>query len=312
MRPAEAGRTLVGSFRPESHAMLLALFRTAAGDPPRVGIVDEAAGTLAALADGGMRPTLAQILDAPDPAAAAKERAGKETFALADVTLLPPVESQEVWAAGVTYKRSQLARMAESTEKGTAAAADHYDRVYTADRPELFFKCVPGRVVAPGDPVRVRSDSEWTVPEPELALMVTPTGRIAGYTVGNDVSARDIEGENPLYLPQAKTYDGSCALGPWVRVADDPLDPAATTIDLRIERDGSEAFRGSTDLSQMARGLGDLVGWLTRDYTIGGGAVLLTGTGVIPPDDFTLEDGDVVSITIAGVGTLTNPVVRNG
>ena len=286
--------------------MLLALFRTAPGDPPRVGVVDEAAGTLAALKDGGMRPTLAQLLDAADPAAEVRGRLGKETFALADVTLLAPVESQEVWAAGVTYKRSQVARMGESE-----AAADHYDRVYTADRPELFFKCVPSRVVPPGEPIRVRSDSDWTVPEPELALMVTPTGKIAGYTVGNDVSARDIEGENPLYLPQAKTYDGSCALGPWVRLADEPLDPAATTIDLLIERDGAEAFRDSTDLSQMHRSLDELVGWLTRDYTIGGGAVLLTGTGVVPPDDFTLEDGDSVSITIAGIGTLTNPVVRN-
>ena len=287
--------------------MKLARYRTSADAAARLGEL-HGDGSLTPLGDGGA--TLSDVLHANDPAATAAGLACGDRLAAGEFTPLAPVDRQEVWAAGVTYKRSQVARMSESLEKGTEAAASHYDRVYTADRPELFFKCAPRRVRGPGEPVRVRADSDWTVPEPEFALLVAPDGRIAGYTVGDDVSARDIEGENPLYLPQAKTYDGSCALGPCVTLADGSLDLAATTIDLRIERDGDEAFAGSTDLSQLARTLGDLVGWLTREYSIPDGAVLLTGTGIIPPDDFTLEDGDVVHITIAGVGTLTNPVEK--
>ena len=271
--------------------------------PPRVGLLDGEGGIAALGQPGGV--TLSDLLHAPDPLAAADGQTRGKSYEIDAVRLLPPVDRQEVWAAGVTYKRSQVARMEESE-----AAADHYDRVYSADRPELFFKCAAGRVVADGEPIRVRADSRWTVPEPELALFVSPDGRIVGYGVGDDVSARDIEGENPLYLPQAKTYDASCALGPLVRLCSEPLDPAATTIELTIERDGAEAFRDATDLSQMKRTPAELVDWLTRELAFPDGAVLLTGTGIVPPDQFTLEDGDAVTITIAGVGTLRNSVVR--
>ena len=280
--------------------MKLVRFSDRPGTSPRVGVLTEDEAALIPLPDG---LTLSSLLHADDPAAAIAKQHRGTNLAVEAVRLLAPVDRQEVWAAGVTYKRSQVARMEESD-----AAADHYDRVYTADRPELFFKSSPSRVVAHGEPIRVRADSRWTVPEPELTLLVSPAGRIVGYTVGNDVSARDIEGENPLYLPQAKTYDGSCALGPCALVAEEPLDPAATTIELRIERDGAEAYREATDLSQMKRSLPELVGWLTREYALPDGAALMTGTGLVPPDQFTLEPGDVVGITIAGIGTLRNPV----
>ncbi|MFH5802429.1 fumarylacetoacetate hydrolase family protein [Alienimonas sp. DA493] len=284
--------------------MHLARFSLAAAAAPLVGLLEEE-GRIVALGDAGDGLTLSALLHADDPADRVRRCARGESFRLDDVRLLPPVERQEVWAAGVTYKRSQVARMSESE-----AAADHYDRVYTADRPELFFKSTPERVVADGEPIRVRSDSRWTVPEPELTLLVAPDGRIVGYAVGDDVSARDIEGENPLYLPQAKTYDGSCALGSSVLLADGPLDLAATTITLTIERDGATAYEDSTDLSQMKRSLEELVGWLTKEYSIPDGAALMTGTGLVPPDQFTLEEGDAVTIAIAGVGTLRNPVVQ--
>lgn len=222
------------------------------------------------------------------------------------VTFLAPIDHQEVWAAGVTYRRSQVARMEESE-----TAADHYDRVYTAARPELFFKANPGRVAGPGQPVRVRRDSDWTVPEPEFALVVKPDLSLAGFTIGNDMSARDIEGENPLYLPQAKVYNQCCALGPCILIPEAPLDARGTQIVLTIHRDEREVFRGETDLGEMARGFEDLVGWLGRDNSFPNGAILLTGTGIVPPDDFTLEDGDSVSISVTGIGTLTNPVVKD-
>ncbi|QDT17444.1 Homoprotocatechuate catabolism bifunctional isomerase/decarboxylase [Alienimonas californiensis] len=284
--------------------MHLARFQTAADAPPQVGL-SNGEGGIVALGTAGDGLTLSDLLHADDPAGRVAACPSGETFALADVRLLPPVERQEVWAAGVTYKRSQVARMSESE-----AAADHYDRVYTAARPEIFFKSTAGRVVADGEPIRVRSDSRWTVPEPELTLLVAPDGRIVGYAVGDDVSARDIEGENPLYLPQAKTYDGSCALGSTVLLAEGPLDLPATTITLTIERDGATAYEDRTDLSQMKRSLEELVAWLTKEYSIPDGAALMTGTGLVPPDQFTLEQGDVVTIKIAGVGTLRNPVTR--
>ena len=220
---------------------------------------------------------------------------------------LAPVASQEVWAAGVTYLRSKAARMEESKATG---GADVYDRVYDADRPELFFKATPHRVSGPGQPVRVRADSRWSVPEPELALVVNARAEVVGYTVGNDMSARDIEGENPLYLPQAKVYDACCGLGPAVLVADAPPGPE-TSITLVIERGGATAFEGATTLDQLKRTFEDLVGYLFRDNTFPAGCVLLTGTGIVPPDDFTLADGDVVHVTIDGIGTLTNPVVQD-
>jgi 2-dehydro-3-deoxy-D-arabinonate dehydratase len=230
-------------------------------------------------------------------------RAGAPNGTL-DGAPLAPVESQEVWAAGVTYYRSRTARMEESREAG---GGSFYDRVYDAERPELFFKAAPWRVRAPGEAVRVRRDSRWTVPEPELALVVNARGEIVGYTIGNDVSARDVEGENPLYLPQAKTYDGACALGPAVLVAEGPL-PADTAIALRIERGGAAAFEGSTTLAQLRRTPEELVGWLFRETSFPHGCVLLTGTGVVPPDDFTLRSGDVVRIEIAPIGVLENVV----
>jgi 2-dehydro-3-deoxy-D-arabinonate dehydratase len=190
-------------------------------------------------------------------------------------------------------------------------AASHYDKVYTADRPELFFKANPRRVAGPGEPVRVRRDSRWSVPEPELALVISPQGKLVGFTVGNDMSARDIEGENPLYLPQAKMYNQCCALGPCVLVPEKPLDRAATRISLSILRKRSTVFHGETDLTQMVREFDDLIGWLTRENEFRQGVVLLTGTGIIPPDEFTLKNGDTVTIDIAGIGSLTNPVVQD-
>jgi 2-dehydro-3-deoxy-D-arabinonate dehydratase len=218
--------------------------------------------------------------------------------------VLPPVKSQEVWAAGVTYYRSRTARMEESKSSG---GGDFYDRVYEAARPELFFKATPSRVRGHGQPVRIRRDSKWNVPEPELALYVNASGTIVGYTIGNDMSSRDIEGENPLYLPQAKVYDGSCGLGPGVLVSSAPL-PAETAIRLVIRRGGATAFEGSTTLASLKRTPTELVEYLYRDNKFPYGCVLLTGTGVVPPDEFTLASGDEISITIGEIGTLVNVV----
>lgn len=218
--------------------------------------------------------------------------------------ILPPIVGQEVWAAGVTYHRSRTARIEESQ---LAGGGDFYDRVYSAERPELFFKATAHRVVGHGAPVRIRRDSHWNVPEPELALVVTRGGKIVGYTVGNDMSSRDIEGANPLYLPQAKVYDGSCALGPCVLVADEML-PDATAIELRVSRAGETVFAGQTTLSQLVRTPESLVEFLFRDNSFPKGCLLLTGTGVVPPDEFTLRSGDEISITIEPIGTLVNVV----
>ncbi|MEW4531136.1 fumarylacetoacetate hydrolase family protein [Maioricimonas sp. JC845] len=248
--------------------------------------------------------SLADILHSDDPAATAASARTERSLPLDQVQLLAPIDEQDVWAAGVTYKRSQVARMEES-EHG----ASHYDRVYSADRPELFFKATPGRVSGPGEPVRVRADSQWSVPEPEFTLVLNPAGRIVGYTIGNDMSARDIEGENPLYLPQAKVYRQCAGLGPAVLLATEPLDLAATTIRLTIDRDGSTVFEGNTSLEQLNRTLEELAGWLFREDTFPKGAFLMTGTGIVPDDEFTLKAGDVIAIEVAGIGTLTNPVV---
>jgi 2-dehydro-3-deoxy-D-arabinonate dehydratase len=218
--------------------------------------------------------------------------------------LLAPICSQEVWAAGVTYYRSRTARIEESKPSG---GGSFYDAVYSAERPELFFKAAGWRVRGPGEPVCIRDDARWSVPEPELALMVNRRGTIVGYTIGNDMSSRDIEGENPLYLPQAKVYDGSCALGPAMLVREDPLSPN-TTIALTIARNGATAFQGSTTLAQMRRSPEELVEYLYRATSFPHGAVLLTGTGVVPPDDFTLQPGDAIAIAIPPIGTLENVV----
>jgi 2-dehydro-3-deoxy-D-arabinonate dehydratase len=218
--------------------------------------------------------------------------------------LLPPIERQEVWAAGVTYFRSRTARMEESK---VSSGSHFYDLVYNADRPELFFKAAPWRVVGSGASVRIRRDARWNVPEPELALLIAPSGRILGYTAGNDMSSRDIEGENPLYLPQAKVYDGACALGPAILVTLD-TPPTSTRIQLEIRRGGEVAFAGSTTLAEMKRDLTTLVEYLYRETSFPDGCVLLTGTGVVPPDTFTLQSGDEVAITIDQIGTLRNTV----
>ena len=223
---------------------------------------------------------------------------------LSELTLLAPVGSQEVWAAGVTYLRSRQARMEESKSAG---GGDFYDRVYEAARPELFFKATARRVIAPGGAVRIRHDSKWNVPEPELALVINSSGKIVGYTIGNDMSSRDIEGENPLYLPQAKVYDGSCALGPCMLVSELPLSPQ-TQIRIEIVRAGRAAFEGTTSLSQMKRTGPELVEYLYRDNSFPAGCVLLTGTGIVPPDSFTLASKDQVRITIEPIGTLVNDV----
>ena len=207
--------------------------------------------------------------------------------------------------AGVTYLRSKKAR---EEEAAAAGGGSFYDRVYTAPRPELFFKAAPRRVVGPGDPVRIRADAHWSVPEPELALVVSPALQVVGYTVGNDMSSRDIEGENPLYLPQAKVYDGSCALGPVVTLAGALPPREQVAIRLTITRAGTTVFEGATTLAAMKRSFEELVSWLGRENSFPDGAVLLTGTGVVPPDDFTLASGDEISIEIAGIGRLTNRV----
>ena len=219
-------------------------------------------------------------------------------------TLLAPIEAQEVWAAGVTYYRSRSARMAESQEAG---GGSFYDRVYQAERPELFMKATPHRVVGPEAAVRIRRDSKWNVPEPELTLLVSPGGKILGYTIGNDMSSRDIEGENPLYLPQAKIYDGSCALGPAILVTQEALAPS-TGIHVKIERAGAGVFSGSTTLAEMKRRPEELVEYLYRESSFPNGCFLMTGTGIVPPDTFTLLPGDRVEIAIDGIGVLRNTV----
>ena len=216
--------------------------------------------------------------------------------------LLPPVHGQEVWAAGVTYAWSREARVREALSK------EVYVRVYDAERPELFFKSTPAKVVGPGDWIGIRGDSGWNVPEPELAVLVNPRMVVVGYTVGNDVSSRDIEGANPLYLPQAKTYRHSCALGPAITLAEAGLDPANLDIGLTISRQGTTVFAGTTNTRDMRRSLEELAGYLGAYNDFPQGAWLMTGTGIVPGDDFTLQAGDVVSIEIQGIGTLTNPV----
>jgi 2-dehydro-3-deoxy-D-arabinonate dehydratase len=218
--------------------------------------------------------------------------------------LLPPIENQEIWAAGVTYMRSREARMEESKDTG---GGDFYAKVYEAERPELFLKATSYRTVGSGDMVRIRKDSKWNVPEPELTLFICSKGTIEGYTVGNDMSSRDIEGENPLYLPQAKSYNGSAAIGPCLYVADSPIHPD-TMIKLEIVRNGSIVFNGEISINRMKRKHVELVEFLFRETSFPNGTYLMTGTGIIPPDDFTLNVDDEIKITIDGIGTLINTV----
>ncbi|HCO82994.1 MAG TPA: 2-hydroxyhepta-2,4-diene-1,7-dioate isomerase [Arenibacter sp.] len=218
--------------------------------------------------------------------------------------LMPPVGRQEIWASGVTYYKSREARIEESKDAG---GGDFYDRVYNAERPELFFKSTASRAVGHKQDVRIRKDSKWNVPEPELTLVITPNAKIIGYTIGNDMSSRDIEGENPLYLPQAKSYDGAAAVGPCIWLSKEPISMAAK-IKIEIVRKGNRVFQGETEVGQMKRKLTDLVHYLYREMSFPFGSLLMTGTGVVPPDSFTLDHGDVVNITIDSIGTLSNTV----
>lgn len=238
-----------------------------------------------------------------DPAAWLHEKLAGATAVARPTEWLAPIENQEVWASGVTYLRSRDARIEESKDAG---GGTFYDRVYAADRPELFFKATAHRVVAPGGSMRLRADSKWNVPEPELALALNTEGKIFGYTVANDLSSRDIEGENPLYLPQAKVWSQCCALGPGIVVGSAPAPE--TKIELTIIRAGATAFCGTTSLDQMKRTLPELADWLWRDNAFPAGCFLLTGTGLVPPDSFTLASGDEIHITIDTLGTLINTI----
>jgi 2-dehydro-3-deoxy-D-arabinonate dehydratase len=277
------------------------------GGAVAVGALDGTAVRLFNLTEPGGPKTLSDVLLADNPAALAGALLADspEAVAAGSVKFLPPLDAQEVWAAGVTYVRSKDARERESAPTG---GARFYDLVYTAERPELFFKATPRRVVGPGDPVRIRADAHWSVPEPELALVISPALRVVGYTIGNDMSSRDIEGENPLYLPQAKVYDGSCALGPVVTLAGALPPRAQVAIRLIVTRAGTAVFEGATTLAAMKRSFEELVSWLGRENSFPDGVVLLTGTGVVPPDDFTLASGDEISIEITDIGRLVNRV----
>jgi 2-dehydro-3-deoxy-D-arabinonate dehydratase len=225
-------------------------------------------------------------------------------FSLNQIQLLSPIERQEVWAAGVTYLRSKKARMEESN-----FSANAYDRVYSAPRPEIFFKSLPEKVVGPGEPVGIRTDAQWNVPEPELALVINSQGTIVGYTIGNDMSSRDIEGENLLYLPQAKIYHRSCAVGPCIVVGSTENVARTWTITLQIYRGGRIIFEGQTAVNQIKRRFEELVSYLYRSQTFPHGAVLLTGTGIVPGDNFTLQPDDRVWIEVSGIGVLENTVI---
>ena len=216
--------------------------------------------------------------------------------------LLLPVVSPEVWAAGVTYERSREARIAETTTVGI------YDKIYEAQRPELFLKATASRCVGPNAPIGIRSDSHWTVPEPELAVVLSGEGAVLGYTLGNDMSARDIEGENPLYLPQTKIYRACCSFGPTILMTDEPAE-RRLTLWCRIERGGGEVFRGEVGTSRIRRPISELVGYLRRSNDIPPMTVLLTGTGIVPPDEFACEEGDMIEIGAHEIGVLRNIAV---
>lgn len=285
--------------------MPIARFTTADDPNPRLGYIDGETVYSMNEVDGPVTvESLLQLSAEELNAVATATKDSPDTLRIDDITLLPPIDTQEVWASGVTYARSRDARMEESTQK------DVYDLVYEADRPELFMKATGSRVSGPCQDVAIRGDSTWDVPEPELVLVLNAKGEIVGYTVGNDVSSRSIEGENPLYLPQAKVYSKCAGLGPWITLTSEIDNPNDLAIQLVIERGGNHHFNGETSTNQIHRTFDDLRTYLFRHNSFPQGVFLMTGTGIIPPAEFTLEDGDVVNITIGGIGTLTNPVVR--
>jgi len=276
------------------------------GGEPRFGLID--GERVIDLAQSGGPASLTAALQMPIAELQSALRAAGDApnggTPLMSVTLRAPIDRQEVWAAGVTYLRSRDARMEESSQR------DVYDRVYDADRPELFLKATPNRVSGPGEAIAIRGDSGWDVPEPELAILLNARGELVGYTIGNDVSSRSIEGENPLYLPQAKVYSRCAALGPTVMTVDELPDVSNLEIQLTIRRGGTALFQDSTATSQLHRKLSDLIAYLLRDNEYPAGVFLMTGTGIVPPSEFTLQDGDEVEIRIVGIGSLVNPVVR--
>lgn len=282
--------------------MKLCRFHIAQGEP-RIGLVADDTHILDLTAAGitQLQPLLERA-DVRERLRAVSD-ANLPRHAVAEVRLLSPIERQEVWAAGVTYLRSKTARMEESDFSATA-----YDRVYAAPRPEIFFKSIAEKVVATGDTVGIRRDAKWNVPEPELALVLNSRGTVVGYTVGNDMSSRDIEGENLLYLPQAKVYERSCALGPWITLGASEDAARTWTIGIEIRRGGSAVFAGDTTVSQIKRTFPELAEYLYRSQRFPHGAVLLTGTGVVPPESFTLNAEDEIEISISGIGTLVNRV----
>jgi 2-dehydro-3-deoxy-D-arabinonate dehydratase len=283
--------------------MKLCRFTFATSPDVRIGLIANGQNIID-LTESGVR-RMQELFERPDFAneLVRLSRAELPQYALDGVRLRTPVEAQEVWAAGVTYLRSKVARMVESEFSATA-----YDRVYDAVRPEIFFKSLAEKVVSPGEPVGIRKDARWNVPEPELALVINASGKIVGFTIGNDMSSRDIEGENMLYLPQAKIYTGSCAVGPWIVAGLSEDDVRQWSIHLDILRNGKTVFSGETRVDKIKRRFDELVDYLFRSQKFPNGAVLLTGAGIVPPDSFTLEAGDTVRIHISGVGTLENPV----
>lgn len=273
------------------------------GHAPRIGAVADDSTVLDLSATG--LADMASVLEGENPVERVQQltKSGPPRLALSEVRLLAPVEQQEVWASGVTYLRSMSARMEESDFSASA-----YDRVYAAARPEIFFKSLPEKVVPPGELVGIRRDATWNVPEPELALVLNSRGKIVGHTIGNDMSSRDIEGENLLYLPQAKTYHRACALGPWIVLGTPESQARDWTISIVIRREGKEVFTGDTSVGQIKRGFDELAGYLFRSQVFPHGAILLTGTGIVPPERFTLDEGDVVRIEVTGIGVLENTV----
>jgi 2-dehydro-3-deoxy-D-arabinonate dehydratase len=283
-----------------------AYFTVEGATEPRFGML--AGERVIDLARSGGPDSLTAALQMPAAelraALRAIENASREEMPLSAVTLKAPIDRQEVWAAGVTYLRSRDARMEESSQR------DVYDRVYDADRPELFLKATPNRVSGSGEAIAIRGDSGWDVPEPELVILLNAHGELVGYTIGNDVSSRSIEGENPLYLPQAKVYSRCAALGPAVVTVDELPDVSNLEIQLTIRRNGAQLFQDSTATSQLHRSLSDLTEYLWRDNEFPAGVFLMTGTGIVPPSEFTLQHGDEVTIRIESIGSLINPVIR--